>query len=257
MNRKPSTKNLRHPLGAVSSTVINHLHLRNPWVTAFWSVTFPGVGHIIMCCYVKGFLLIIWEIFVNVQSNLNLAILYSFTGDYEKAKQVADTRWLLLYCAVYIYAIWDSYRKTVDMNKLAILAQREGAPMVPVKISPLEINFLDKRNPWMAATWSMLSPGLGHLYTYLLPAGFFVLTWWIIIAYQSHLLEAIQYSFCGDFAQAIVILNPEWVMFIPSLYGFSIFDAYINTVEYNKLFKREQAAFLKENYQHPDVEMPV
>ena len=43
------------------------------------------------------------------------------------AKEILEPRWLLLYLPVYLFAIWDSYRTSVDMNKVFILAERENA----------------------------------------------------------------------------------------------------------------------------------
>jgi hypothetical protein len=45
-------------------------------------------------------------------------------------------------------------------------------------------------------------------------------------------------------------------MFVPSVYGFAVYDAYINTVENNKLFIDEQRNFLVKNYQHYRVKFP-
>jgi len=158
---------------------------------------------------------------------------------------------------VFIYAIWDSYRSTVDLNKYSILADREHSPILPFKISTLEINYFDKRNPWVATAWSILMPGTGHLYNHRLPTGFIVLIWWIMISYFSHLLEVLHYTAIGAFNQAISVADPQWLLFMPSLYVFVIYDAYVNTVEYNKLFEIEQAKFLMDNYQNPGFEMPL
>ncbi|MBC7765276.1 MAG: hypothetical protein H7Y41_02240 [Hyphomonadaceae bacterium] len=61
----------------------------------------------------------------------------------------------------------------------------------------------------------------------------------------------------GNFSQAILVADPEWLLFLPSLYGFVLFDCYANTVEYNKLFEFEQARFLRDNYQDESFEMPI
>lgn len=252
-----SIRNQRRSRGYVSAISTNFIHLRNPWVTACWAAAFPGFGHIILGSYVKGFLLILWEIFINVGSSLNLAIIFSFTGQIDKAKEIFDIRLGLLYVAVYIYSIWDSYRTTVDLNKLYRLAKDENSPILPLKIGVLEINYFDKRTPSMAVGWSIFMPGLGHLYTHRLPTGFFVLTWWIIISYYSHLLEAVFFTAVGNFSQAIAITNFQWLLFMPSLFGFAVYDAYTNTVEYNKLFDIEQEQFLKDNYQDASFYMPI
>jgi hypothetical protein len=252
-----SIRNQRRPRGFVSSISTNMIHLRNPWVTACWAAFFPGFGHIIIGSYFKGFLLIVWEIIINLISHANLAILYSFSGQFNKAIKTLDKRMGLLYVAVFVYSIWDSYRTTVSLNKLYRLSKYENSPIIPMKIGVFEINYFDKRSPWLATAWSLFMPGLGHLYSHRLPTGFFVLTWWIIISYFSHLLEAVFLTSTGDFNQAISIINMQWLLFMPSLYGFSIYDSYTNTVEYNKLFEIEQEQFLKDNYQDKDFCMPV
>ncbi|MGE5395985.1 MAG: hypothetical protein ACM3MK_00460 [Chitinophagales bacterium] len=253
MERKQpeSIRNKRRPIGIVNTVTVNFIHLRNPWVTALWSALFPGFGFIIMGSYIKGFLLVAWEFLINTEAHINMAIMYSFQGKFDLARSVLDVRWTLLYLAVWVFSIWGSYTLTVDLNKLAILGSREDSTMIPVSISALDISFLDKRNPWVACGLSLLSPGLGHLYTHRIPTSFFLLTLIIAITYHSHILLAIQYSALGSFGQAISILNPQWLLFVPSLYGFAVYDSYVNTIEYNKLFEQEQARFLRDNYQNP------
>lgn len=256
-NTTHNIRNNRRPKGIVTPTTTNFLHLKNPWVTAWWSAAFPGFGHILLCNNVKGLLLMLWEILINVRSRLNLAIIYTFTGRFDMAKAILDRRWLLLYVGVFVYGIWDSYRGTIDLNKLSVLAYREKSLFFPVKISGMEINYLDKKSPWVSVAWSMFMPGLGHLYIHRLITGFVILAWTITIAYLSHVLEAIHFTAVGDFVQAIKVTNPQWLLFLPSIYCFSIYDSYVNTVEYNKLFEIEQGSFLKENYQDCEFEMPV
>ncbi len=246
-----SIRNKRRPVGLVSSVTTNFIHLRNPWVTALWSAMFPGFGYIIMGSYMKGFLLIAWELLINTQAHINTAIMYTYLGQFDLAREVLNVRWTLLYLAVWAFSIWGSYSLTIDLNKLAILGIREDSTMLPVTIGAMDINFLDKRQPWVSVGLSMLSPGLGHLYTHRIPTSFFLLSLTIVTVYMSHILEAIQYTAVGAFSQAIAILDPQWFLFIPSLYGFAVYDSYVNTVEYNKLFEQEQARFLKDNYQHP------
>lgn len=252
-----SVRNLRRPKGHISSIATNMLHLKNPWVTAWWSAAFPGFGHIILGSYVKGFLLVVWELLINVEAKLNLCILYSFGGQFDLARQVVDTRWLLLYAPVYVFAIWDAYRRTVDLNKMSILADREDSIILPSKINTIEINTLDKKHPWLAMVWSAIIPGVGHLYTHRVPTSFFVLIWWISVSYFSNLLPAIHYIAIGQFAVATSVVDMQWLLFLPSMYTFAIYDSYVNCVEYNKLAENEQARFLKDNYQNPNAPMPV
>ena len=147
----------------VSLTGKTVLHLRNPYVIASWSAAFPGLGHILLSKYLRGFLLFSWEVFINYNAHVNLAILYSLTGKFQMAKNIIDINWAILYIPTYVFAIYDSYRSTVDVNNNFILAAREDAEIVPFRVGELEINFLDKKSPWVAAVWSLLSPGAGQL----------------------------------------------------------------------------------------------
>ncbi|MDH7479875.1 MAG: hypothetical protein QHH02_07685, partial [Syntrophomonadaceae bacterium] len=221
--------------------------------TSWWSAAFPGYGYIALGSYIKGFLLIGWEFLVNINAKLNLAIMYSLTSRFEQAKEVLDLNWFILYVAVYIISIWMTYGLTVDLNKLCILAEREDSPVLPVSISAVEICYLDKRNPWIAAMISLLYPGLGHLYTHRVPTSFFLLANFFLVAHFSRLAPAIHYTFVGAFEQATAVLDPQWLLFLPSLYGFAIHDSWVNCIEYNKLFEMEQSRFLRDNYQQPDI----
>jgi len=241
----------------MNSLATNFFHLRNPYTTAWWSAAYPGFGHISMGNYISGFLLFFWEMIVNTNANVNLAILYSFTGRFDMAKDVVDSRWLLLYVLVFIFAIWDSYRLAIQYNQLAILANRNKQIIKPVSVSFVEINALDRRSPWVAVAWTLVAPGLGHIYTHRIPTGFFLVVWWMVIAYYSYLFQSVQYSALGLFEYAKMAADPEWLLFLPSIYGFAAYDAYVNTVEYNRLFEKEQGAFLKSQYQTQDFRMPT
>lgn len=51
-------------------------------------------------------------------AHLNLAILYSFTGRFELAKEVLDIWWLLAYVVFYCYGLWDSYNQVTREKEL-------------------------------------------------------------------------------------------------------------------------------------------
>ncbi|WP_366161553.1 hypothetical protein ABXS71_22075 [Bacillus infantis] len=233
----------------VSILGTTQIHLRNPYIIAWWSAAFPGFGHLLLSKYLRGFVLFIWEVVVNIKSKLNLAMIYSFQGDAEKAKEVLEPRWLLIYIPVYIFAIWDSYRTTVDLNKIHFLAEREEHVFNTFSMGALEINYLDKRNPVMAVVWSLFVPGLGQLYIHRIVSAFLGIVWTVIFFYYSHGLEALSYLLMGDIKKSTSVISPEWLLFFPSLYGFSLYDSYINTVENNKLFEKEQRAYFRKNYQ--------
>jgi TM2 domain-containing membrane protein YozV len=255
-NLKYGEASARRTVAYLSLLGTTQLHLRNPFVIAAWSVAFPGMGHLLLSKYLRGFLLFLWEVFINYKANINLLILYSFVGDFEKAKAVVDIQWMTLYVPTYIFAIWDSYRTTVDMNHAYMLASREDAEIKPFKIGAMEINYLDKRKPWVSAIWSLLIPGSGQLYIHRLITAFFVVIWWIIICYYSKLLPSLHYTLLGDFQQAKAVLNMHWFLNIPSVYLFAMYDTYTNTVENNKLYDWEQTKFLKRQYENSNFVMP-
>lgn len=246
----------RRQVAYVSILGTTQLHLRNPYIIAWWSAAFPGLGHLLLSKYLRGFLLFVWEVIVNVNAKVNLAILYTFTGRFEMAKEVLDKKWLLLYCAVYIFSIWDSYRTTVDINNNYTLAAREDAQINPFRLSALEFNYLDKRSPWVSALWSLLMPGAGQLYIHRIVTAAFTLTWWIAILYLSRFLPALHYTLSGDFQQAKEVVDPQWLLNISSVFLFAVYDAYTNTVENNKLFEWEQTKFLKRDYENVNFRIP-
>nr|WP_091585089.1 hypothetical protein [Alteribacillus bidgolensis] len=240
----------------VSAIGTTQMHLRNPYIIAWWSAAFPGFGHLLLAKYLRGYSLFIWEILINNMAHLNHAIVFSFTGNIEMAKEVLDPRWILLYIPVYLFGIWDSYRTTVDMNKVFILAERENADFSSFTIGALGINYLDKRRPLMAVIWSLFTPGLGQLYIHRVLTAFFILSFVIVFVYSSKILIAVHYLFIGEIGQATQVLDPQWFLFIPSYIGFGVYDSYVNTVENNKLFESEQRKFLKNNYQQYRVKFP-
>ena len=245
-NTKPD---FRHKIAYVSAVGTTQLHLRNPLIIAGWSLAFPGLGHLLLSKYLRGFLLFIWEVFVNYKANINYAILFSFIGKFEMAKEILDIRWVLLYLPTYFFSIWDSYRTAVDINHKYILAAREDAKVQTFNISAMEINYLDKRVPVNAFSWSALMPGAGQLYIHRIITASFLLIFWIIIVYLSNILPGIHSTLTGNFENVKAIVNMHWLLNIPSVYFFAMYDAYANTVENNKLYDWELGKFLKKHYQ--------
>jgi len=141
------------------------------------------------------------------------------------------------------------------MNNVYILAEREDHTFNSFSLGALEINYLDKRNPLMAVLWSLFIPGLGHLYIHRILTSLFITVWLIVFFYHSHVLEAISLLLIGKLSESTSVLKPEWLLFLPSLYCFSIYDSYVNTVENNKLFEKEQRKYLKENYQNRNFQI--
>ncbi|MDP4083696.1 MAG: hypothetical protein Q8934_03675 [Bacillota bacterium] len=256
MDNRTVTKDVRRYNSYLSTVNLNYNFLSNPWIPTMWSFTFPGFGHLLLGMYLEGYLLVFWEIVVNSSAHLNEAMMYSFIGKFELAKEVLNFKWALLYIGVYVFAAWDSYRSSVDTNKINILARNENAMIVPFKMSALSIAYLEQYPPRIAAAWSFFMPGVGQFLIHRLPTGFIILFWWMLLCYLSNFPLAIFYTLTGSFELVPSILVPKWFLYMPSIYVYSMFDAYFFSVEFNKLFKVEQATFLKREYQNKNFKIP-
>ncbi|WP_248924686.1 hypothetical protein [Paenibacillus hamazuiensis] len=241
----------RYYLARVSLFGTVQFHPRSPLIIALWSAAFPGFGHLLLHKFLRGYSLFVWELYINQKTLLNTAMMYTFTGNFQMAKAVLNVKLVYLYIPVYLFAIWDSYRTAVDENKLYLLAKRENAPFPTITFNPLEINYLDKKKPWIAAFWSMTVPSLGQLYIHRIVSAVFTLVITLLIVINSNFIEGLHYFFMGDFRKSGEIVGAQWLLYFPSIYFFGIYDAYINTVNYNKLFDYEQSTFLKRKYQPP------
>lgn len=254
--KRTFSNELRRPKAHLSSYIINYLCERNPWQMVWWSASFPGMGHMMLCKYFSGSILMTWEFFVNVKAHINEAIFYSMIGQFQIAKEVIDTRWFLLYMTVYIFTMWDSYCITIDLNKYSALSDRVDSPIMPFNISPLEVHYLEIRKPWSGVFWGFLNPGLGSIYANRLPMGFFVLICFILTVYHSNVLPAIHFTFEGKFDLVKTAINHQWFLNLPSLMLFAV-SAGFNDIYYtNQLFKIEQSRYLTDKYQLRQFNMP-
>lgn len=252
MNNYTNNNTARRYVAHTSPMGTTLLDLKNPYITAWWSASFPGFGHFLLSKYIHGVILLAWEFLVNLNAHINLAIMYSFLGDINSAINVLDTKWLLVYTPVYFFGIWHTYKTTVDLNKIFVLAEREEHRFNSFSVNALEFSYLDKKSPLMAIIWSLFTPGLGQLYTNRIFTSFIGIGSSIAVFYFSNFLEAMTLVISGDVQQATSVLNPEWFLFLPSIYGFLMYDAYVGVVEHNKLFEKEQRRFLKDNYHNPN-----
>ncbi|MFP7298782.1 hypothetical protein [Neobacillus niacini] len=235
----------RYPKGEISVFGTNSMYPRPPWIAAWWSAAFPGFGHMFIGKYLHGFILIIWELVVNNLSHLNMAIVYSFLGRFDEAKSVLNHDWALLYVAVYIYCIWDSYRCAVEIKKIHVLSEIEDAPVTPSDVSFFDVVILDKKSPLVGSLWSFFTPGLGQLYGGSTIVGTFVLAWWIFVCYKAAAVRTFLHSVLGDFDKAATAVDWQWFLFLPSMYAFAIYQAYVSVTENNTLYDIEQIRFLR------------
>lgn len=78
-----------------------------------WNVALPGFSQLISGDFLKGLLFVLLEFIINMESNFNLAIMYSFQGQIEMALSVTNFQWLMFYPCLYFFALWDAYRRAM------------------------------------------------------------------------------------------------------------------------------------------------
>lgn len=221
----------------MSTINIAILHNKSPWLPLWWSAALPGLGHLCLGNYFKGLVLMSWEIIINFKANLNLAILYTFVGDFQKAQETIHLGWAIFYGVVFSFSIFDSYKTCVEYNTLSLIEKEQKKRYTRLYvIKSYGISYLSKTNPWCAMGWSALLTGFGHLYNSKAFKGIILLGWMIVILIYSNIDDAIIETFLGNFKKVNSVLNYQWLMFFPSLYVFAMWDAYNDAVEMNKLF---------------------
>jgi hypothetical protein len=75
-----------------------------------WSIALPGFGQLLNKTYLKGIILIVLELLINMKANLNQVIILSFQGNIRGSIEATNYQWLMFYPCVYMFAIWDAYR---------------------------------------------------------------------------------------------------------------------------------------------------
>jgi hypothetical protein len=89
---------------------------KSPYAAAVWSMVLPGFGQFYNKDYLIGLVLIGFEIVINLYANLNLALVYSFTGDFAHAHSVIDYRWGMFYPSLYAFSIWQAFNAAKAHN---------------------------------------------------------------------------------------------------------------------------------------------
>ncbi|MDI6705928.1 MAG: hypothetical protein QME73_06700 [Bacillota bacterium] len=226
---------------------INYIHRSQPWTAAWWSAALPGFGHLYLGCYLKGLVLITGEIFINIKARINLAILYTFIGNFEKANHVFNDRWGLFYAAIWVFSIYDAYTLAVKTNQLCELEEAQKTRyFTRSRVCPIGISFLAQRNPVLAAFFSFVLGGMGQIYNSQYVKGFILIFWVFIINYYSQFNHLLVKTLTGKeiFLQQV---DWQWLLFYPSIIGFCIWDSYVGAVEINRLFIEEQRYEISKN----------
>lgn len=243
----------RRSLVKISTFGISCLHRQSPLMVAWWSAIFPGFGQYMLNQYIRGTLFTLFEVIINTLSHLNQAIVYSFCGDFESAKDILQVRWIYGYLTIYFFGIWDSYRSAIVQNKMCKLAEFENEPILSNVIYPSEIQYLEQKSPYTSALYSFFFPGLGQVCNHRFWLGFYAMFWWWFYITFSHVYESVFHIFLGNIQKSIAVLHPHWLLFMPSVIGGSIYHTFITAVEHNRLFKVEQKQHLIERYKNTEV----
>ncbi len=237
----------------LSGNGITYLWRRNPLVVLWWSAAFPGFGQILLNQYLRGILLTLSEVITNTLGHVNEAMVYTFCGHFDLAKATLQPRWMYGYMGIYLYAMWNSYRSAITLNRISHLAELEDTRMNPMTVRSLEIQYFERKNPIMGAFWSIVFPGLGQLYNQRVLIGIYAILWWWIKASMAHLYDSLFLLLNGRLEESIAVLDPQWLLFLPSIFVGSIYYGYIVAVEQNHIFTTEQKQFFNERYQGANV----
>lgn len=96
------------------------------------------------------------------------------------------------------------------------------------------------KSPVAALLWSVTMVGFGQFYNGQYIFGFMLLISEFTVNILSALNLSIHHSFHGDFIKAHDVVNYQWGLFYPSLYGFSIWQAYNKAIVMNYRRKKKE-----------------
>jgi hypothetical protein len=82
-----------------------------------WSIALPGFPQLLAGHLFKGTLFVLLEVFINVLSNFNQGIMYSFLGKTHMAASTIDYQWLMFYPCLYMFAMWDAYKLALEKEE--------------------------------------------------------------------------------------------------------------------------------------------
>lgn len=213
---------------------VHSLHKRNPWVAVWWSVLVPGFGHLFLGQTVKGIFLMSWEILMNTEAHLNLAIFHTLNGHWDLAREALDYRFAILYPLVYLYGMCDAYRLAVEGRKLYQLERLQVRRRFDrASVTAWGVHGINRRNPLMSSFWSAMLLGLGQLCNNQFLKALVLMLWYLVVIVKSNLSLAAYHSLLGQFDQARQVLDYQWALFWPSIFVFGVADAYDGAVEQN------------------------
>lgn len=103
---------------------------KSPVSALVWSLAMPGFGQVYNGQVILGLIFMFWELGSNLLSGLNLSIMESFHGDFQKAHDVIHYEWGMYYPSVWAFSMWQAYNKAKTIN-----AQNEGKQHKEVELT--------------------------------------------------------------------------------------------------------------------------
>lgn len=226
----------------------------DPRTSAWLSATFPGFGHLLINHNVRGVFFTLSEVFVNSFAHVNEAMVYTFCGDFASTTQVLNPNWAIGYAVIYLFAIMDSYRLTIDQNRVIDRGVKGINRIAPAYVRSQEFIYSNEKNPWIGVLFSCLLPGLGQFYVQRYWLAIYGVFWSWVYGTLSGFNVALIRLMLGDVAGSLR-LDPHWLLFMPSLVGGAAHHTYICCRRQNRLFRTEQRLFLCREYQRATISL--
>lgn len=245
----------RYPLAKLSPFGITSIHSFHPSMVLWWSAAFPGFGHFLLNHYLRGTFLTLSEVLFNSLGHINEAIVFSFCGKFEQAKAILEPRFVLGYLILFLIAMWDSYRLAEYRNKVVTLAKLEHGALPCLQLFTSEVQYVQRKNPLVAALFSFFFPGMGQFYNHRIGLAFYAIAWWWLYLSLSHAHESLILLINGHLTESTQVLRISWLMFMPSVWGGSVYQAYVSAKEHNQLYRMEQRRYLAHNYNSSAVQI--
>lgn len=89
------------------------------------------------------------------------------------------------------------------------------------------------KSPLAAMLWSLVLPGFGQIYNNNYYIGTILLVLEFLINLKSHLNIVLLHTLTGDLLHAHESVNYSWGLFYPSIYGFSLWQAFNMAISNN------------------------
>lgn len=245
--KRMNTLHRRYPATFAATAGFDKLARYDPRIVAWLSAMFPGFGHLLLNHNVRGLFFTLSEVFVNSFAHINEAMVYTFCGKFEEATRALNPRWAVGYAVVYLYAILDSYRLSIGQNRILERGIPGANRLAAVYAPAQEFQYMSLKQPWIAVFFSCLFPGLGQFYIQRYWLAIYGVFWWWLYSTLSGYNAAWIRFMLGDLEGASR-LQPHWLLFMPSLFGGSVYHAYVCCLRQNRLFRMEQRRFLTIEY---------